>query len=47
MKDENYEWELAHDYYKNKHPVQYWIIEIKYQIKRFIRRLFKNEDIPF
>jgi hypothetical protein len=51
MKDKNniYEenWELAYDYYYNNSKIPNWITKIKYKIKRFIRKIFKNEDIPF
>tara|TARA_R110002020_G_scaffold33916_4_gene102969 strand:- start:4867 stop:5028 length:162 start_codon:yes stop_codon:yes gene_type:complete len=45
------EWDAVNDFfrqeYKEKHPVRYWIEEIRFKIEMFTRKFIKKDEIPF
>ena len=45
------EWDAVHDFfreeYRKKHPIRWWIEEIRFKFYMLTARFRKNDDIPF
>ena len=45
------EWDAVHDFfreeYRKKHPIRWWIEEIRFKFDMLTARFRKNDDIPF
>ena len=45
------EWDAVDDFfreqYKEKHPIRYWIEEIRFKLDMIKRKFRRSDDIPF
>ena len=45
------EWDAVHDFfheeYRKKHPIRWWIEEIRFKFDMFTAKFRKHDDIPF
>ena len=45
------EWDAVDDFfrdqYKKKHPIRYWIEEIRFKLDMIKRKFRRSDDIPF
>jgi hypothetical protein len=45
------EWDAVDDFfreqYKEKHPIRYWIEEIRFKLDMIKRKFTRSDDIPF